>query len=430
MVTLDQVIQAQKVIEGYINHTPVLTSTSLSKMADCELLLKAENLQRTGSFKVRGAVNKLAALTPEQRKMGVVAASAGNHAQGVAIAATNLGVPATIVMPEGASLAKVAATRGYGANVILHGRDFDEAVSHARQLQQAHGLTFISAFDDELIIAGQGTIGLELVKEAPDLQMVIVPVGGGGLISGIALAIKGHLPQVKIIGVQSSAAPAVTESYRSKTLHPHRPGDTLADGIAVGRPGDITLPIILELVDDMILVDDEEISQAMVLLLERCKLVVEGAGAVGVAAVLSGKVSCHGLKVVSVLSGGNIDVSLLDKVVEHGLTTSGRYLVLTVNMEDRPGRLAKLLELVADLKGNIMYVEHHRSGLPLPIGAVQVELEVETRHSDHAEEICKAMSEAGYSEDEIEGGIKPQAKVLGSRAPRPLIRSFTEIRER
>lgn len=427
-VTIDQIIQAQGVIERYINQTPILTSSSLSRMADCQLLLKAENLQRTGSFKVRGAVNRLSALTSDQREKGVVAASAGNHAQGVAVAASNLGVPATIVMPEAASLAKIAATRGYGANVILLGTNFDEAVAHAKRLQDEHGLTFIPAFDDELVIAGQGTIGLELIKEAPELQMVMVPVGGGGLISGIASAIRGQLPNVKIIGVQSSLAPAVAESYDSKSIRAHRPADTLADGIAVGRPGELTLPIILDLVDDMVLVDDEEISQAMVLLLERCKLVVEGAGAAGVAAILSGKVSCRGVRVVSVLSGGNIDVSLLDKVVEHGLTTSGRYLVLKVNMQDRPGRLARLLELIAGLKGNVTYVEHHRGGLPLPIGMVEVELEVETRNSDHAEEICQAMTEAGYSEGDIGARARVQARVLGSSASRPLVRSFTELR--
>ncbi|MSQ15629.1 MAG: threonine ammonia-lyase [Dehalococcoidia bacterium] len=426
MVTLEQIMQAQRVVEGHINHTPVLTSASLSKMAGCELFLKAENLQRTGSFKVRGAINKLSSLTSEQRTHGVVAASAGNHAQGVAIAALNLGIPATIVMPEGASLAKVAATRGYGADVILHGRDFDEAAAHARQLREERSLTLIPAFDDELIIAGQGTIGLELVKEAPDMEMVVVPVGGGGLISGIALAIKGLLPHVKIVGVQSSSAPAAAISYRSKTMETVRPGDTIADGIAVGKPGELTLPMMLELVDDMVQVDDEEISQAMVLLLECCKLVVEGAGAVGVAALLSGKVPCQGSKVVSILSGVNIDVSLLDKIVEHGLTTSGRYLVLRVNMQDRPGRLSRLLDLVADSKGNIMYVEHHRTGLPLPMGTVQVELTVETRNSEHTEEICQALTRAGYSEEAA--GTRPplQARILGSAASRPLVRSFIE----
>ncbi|MBM2826899.1 MAG: L-threonine ammonia-lyase [Dehalococcoidia bacterium] len=432
MITIDDILKAHSAIQDLVHRTPVLSSESIGRMARCRLFLKAENLQRTGSFKVRGAFNKMSNLSPEARSKGVVAASAGNHAQGVALAASRLGVRATIVMPEMASLAKVEATKGYGAKVILHGDNFDQAVSKARELEYNEGLTLIPAFDDPHVIAGQGTLGLEVLEQVTEADVILVPVGGGGLISGVALAVKALRPSVRIIGVQASAATAALRSYTERRVMSVTPHNTLADGIAVGAPGQLTLPMMLKLVDDMVEVSEEEISQAMVLLLERTKLLVEGAGATPLAALLSGKVSCQGQTVVAVLSGGNIDVGLLDRVVEHGLTTAGRYLIIRVKMDDRPGRLAHLLDHIAAIKVNVLEVEHHRTGLPLPVGQVEVQLTLETKTSEHGEEICKRLRSAGYMETGTEAyGLERKPKEDLARASsitsKGLVRYFTNI---
>ena len=375
----------------------MLPAHSLGGLAGCDLLLKAENLQRAGSFKVRGAANKIAALTPEQKATGVIAASAGNHAQGVALAAGNLGIPCTIVMPSGASLPKVEATRGYGATVLLQGDDFDQAQKHARHLMRENAATFIPAFDDPAIIAGQGTIGLEMLEQAEDLDAVVVPVGGGGLISGIGLAIKETRPGVKVIGVQAEAATALVDSYKANRRLTVRGKATVADGIAVGTPGRLTLPLVRQYVDELVVVGEEEITQAMMLVLERGKLLVEGAGAVGLAAVLGGKVQIAGKKVAVILSGGNVDAHLIARMVEHGLAHAGRYLVLRVMVEDRPGRLSRLLSIVSGTEANVLDIGHLRHAPSVHLGEVEIQLTLETRNIAHAEEVRERLREAGYT---------------------------------
>ena len=323
-VTLQDVRRAQSAIAHLALKTPILPARSLGQMADCELFLKAENLQRAGSFKVRGAANRIAVLSPDQKARGVIAASAGNHAQGVALATGNLGIPCTVVMPTGASLPKVEATRGYGATVLLQGDDFDQSQRHAQRVMRENGMTFIHAFDDPAIVAGQGTIGLEILEQVEGLDTVVVPVGGGGLISGIGLAIKETAPRLKVIGVQAEAATAVVDSYKANRRLTVKGNSTVADGIAVGTPGRITLPLVSRYVDDMVVVEEDEITQAMMLLLERGKLLVEGAGAVGLAALLGGRIQVAGKRVAVVLSGGNVDAHLIAHVVEHGLAHAGR----------------------------------------------------------------------------------------------------------
>ena len=396
-VTLQDVHRARSVIADLALRTPMLPAHSLGGLAGCDLLLKAENLQRAGSFKVRGAANKIAALTPEQKATGVIAASAGNHAQGVALAAGNLGIPCTIVMPSGASLPKVEATRGYGATVLLQGDDFDQAQKHARHLMRENAATFIPAFDDPAIIAGQGTIGLEMLEQAEDLDAVVVPVGGGGLISGIGLAIKETRPGVKVIGVQAEAATALVDSYKANRRLTVRGKATVADGIAVGTPGRLTLPLVRQYVDELVVVGEEEITQAMMLVLERGKLLVEGAGAVGLAAVLGGKVQIAGKKVAVVLSGGNVDAHLIARMVEHGLAHAGRYLVLRVMVEDRPGRLSRLLSIVSGTEANVLDIGHLRHAPSVHLGEVEIQLTLETRNIAHAEEVRERLREAGYT---------------------------------
>ena len=405
-VTVEDIRQARDVISHLAIRTPMLPARSLGDLANCDLLLKAENLQRAGSFKVRGAASKIASLSVEQKAKGVIAASAGNHAQGVALAAANLGIPCTIVMPKGASIPKVEATRGYGATVILHGDDFDEATAHARLLVQENDLTLIHAFDDPAIVAGQGTIGLEMLEQADDLDMVVVPVGGGGLISGIALAIKETNPGIKVVGVQAEAASAVVESYKANRRVIVRGQATVADGISVGTPGEITLPMVSLYVDDMVLVQEEEITQAMLLLLERGKLLVEGAGAVGLAAVLGGKIPVAGKRVATVLSGGNVDTHLIARVLEHGLAHAGRYLVIRVTVEDRPGQLNRLLNIVSSANVNVLDIGHLRHAASVHLGHVEIQLTLETRNQDHSVEIQERLRDAGYAlyESEPIGG--------------------------
>ncbi len=385
----------------------MLPARSLGQMAGCELFLKAENLQRAGSFKVRGAANKIAALTPDQKARGVIAASAGNHAQGVALAAANLDIPCTIVMPTGASLPKVEATRGYGATVLLQGDDFDQAQRHARRIMRENGMTFIPAFDDPAIVAGQGTIGLEMLEQVEDLDAVVVPAGGGGLISGIGLAIKETAPGIRVIGVQAAAATAVVDSYKANRRVTVKGQPTVADGIAVGTPGKITLPLVSRYVDDMVVVEEDEITQAMMLLLERGKLLVEGAGAVGFAAVLGGKIEVAGKRVAVVLSGGNVDTHLIARVMEHGLAHAGRYLVLRIMVEDRPGQLNHLLNIVSGAEANVLDIGHLRHAPSVHLGQVEIQLTLETRNDAHAEEVRERLRNAEYAplESEPAGGL-------------------------
>jgi threonine dehydratase len=386
--TLPDIEAARARLDGVARVTPVYRSETLSRLAGREVHLKAENLQRTGSFKVRGAYNRISALSAEERAAGVVAASAGNHGQAVAWAALEVGSHARIYMPQDAPMAKVDATRHYGAEVVLGGNAIEDCLADASRYVEEHGATFVHPFEDPVVIAGQGTIGLELVDQVPEIETALIPIGGGGLASGIALALRAVKPGVRIIGVQAAG-----------TL-PEGSGFTIADGIAVKSPGELTMSILDDVLDDMISVTDEEISQAIVLLLERTKLVVEGAGAVGVAALLSGKVGGTGC-VVPVLSGGNIDATLLISVMRHGLAIAGRYLVVRSRVPDRPGELAKLLLLLAEERVNVVEVEHQRETADLPVGYTGVELTLVTRDSAHCDEILATMQRLGYPAERL-----------------------------
>jgi threonine dehydratase len=373
-----------------------MPSRLLSEQAGGEVFLKAENLQRTGSFKVRGAAAKLASLTPKQRARGVIAASAGNHAQGVALAAQRLGIPCTIVMPIGASIAKMQATRGYGATVLSQGDNLDGALEHAQALALERGLALVHPYDDPLVIAGQGTLGLELAEEMPDLDVVVVPVGGGGLIAGVAMALKETGRGAHVIGVQAAAASGGVRSFHAGRRVRMAPGPTLADGIAVSMPGSLAFPLIRRYVDQMVTVSEEAIAHAQVFLLERAKLLVEGAGAVGVAALLDGQVPASGRRLGVVLSGGNVDMPLLDRILAHGLAEAGRYRVVRMVVVDQPGQLARLLAVVARKGANILSIEHQRHALHLSLGQVEVELTLETRDRNHGDLVVRALAAAGY----------------------------------
>jgi threonine dehydratase len=356
----------------------VYGSETLSRLARREVHLKAENLQRTGAFKIRGAVNKLATLTDEERAAGVVAASAGNHGQAVAWAAREVAVAATIFVPQDAPMAKVEAARSYGAHVEMGGEMFDECLAAAREHVEQCGAVFVHPFEDPLVVAGQGTIGLELAEQVPHVETVVVPIGGGGLMAGIATALRAARSDVRLIGVQAD-----------------KEGFALADGIAVKQRGELAMAIVEELADDVVSVSAEEISQAILILLERSKLVVEGAGAVGVAALLSGKVGGDG-SVAIVLSGGNIDATSLIAVMRHGLTSAGRYLVVRSRLPDRPGELLKLLTLFAEERANVVSVEHHREGMDVSVGETEVELTLTTRDEEHCGALVRAMESWGY----------------------------------
>jgi threonine dehydratase len=376
--TLTDIEAARDRIGKHARVTPVHTSASLSLEIGRDLVLKAENLQRTGSFKIRGAFNKLSTLSPEERAAGVVAASAGNHGQAVAWAARELGIHATIFMPQDAPMAKVEPTKGYGAEEVLGGVTFEDAMAAAIQRVEETGATFIHAFEDERVIAGQGTIGLELADQVPDVETLLIPVGGGGLAAGISIALRAKRPGMRLIGVEV-----------------RRGGYTIADGIAVKQPGALSMGILSETLDEIIEVTDEEISEAIALLLERSKLLVEGAGAVGVAALLTGKVGGTG-SVCALLSGGNIDPTLLLSVLRHGLTVAGRYLVLRSRLADRPGELIRFLGIVADTRANIVAIEHRREGVALEVADTGIELTVVTRNEQHCQRVIAALEDGGY----------------------------------
>ena len=382
--TLAEIEAARRGLEGIARVTPVYGSETLSRLVGREVVLKAENLQRTGSFKVRGAVTRIAALSDMERRAGVVAASAGNHGQAVAWAAREAGIPATIFVPQDAPTAKVEACRNYAAETEMVGAAFEDALSAAMAYADETGATFVHPYEDETVISGQGTIGLELAEQVPEAAVVLVPVGGGGLSAGIGLALRAVKPDVRVVGVEV-----------------RRDRYTIADGIAVKQPGALTSAILPDVLDDMITVSDDEISEAIVLLLERSKLVVEGAGAVGVAALLAGKVAGEG-PAVALLSGGNIDATMLISVMRHGLTTAGRYLVVRTHLADRPGELIKLLSLIAAERGNVISVEHHREGMDIPVNATEVELTLVTRDEEHCLQLLAAMAESGYSVDRIQ----------------------------
>ncbi|MBX3311717.1 MAG: threonine ammonia-lyase [Microbacteriaceae bacterium] len=396
----DAVVAAESRISPSVKRTPVLTAQSLSGITGVTMFIKCENLQRTGSYKLRGALNRLSQLSDEQRSKGVVAASAGNHAQGVALAAKELGIQATIYMPVGAALPKMQATKGYGAKVVLEGIDFDRTLEAALKFADETGAIFIPPFDHYDIIAGQGTVGLEILEQIDDFDYVLVPVGGGGLISGIATAIKAKKPGVKIIGVQSGSVDVFARSFKSKKRLSQEIRPTIADGIAVGHPGELTFEAVCDLVDDFVTVTEDEIAEAILLTLERSKILVEPAGAVGFAALLSGKLEGiveKGSRVVVVATGGNIDPLLLQRVVSHGLETAGRYLKLRIPLPDLPGQLAETSKIVAQANGNVVEVQHTRHGSGLQISDVELELHIETRGPEHAENVMQALRDHGYN---------------------------------
>jgi threonine dehydratase len=390
--TLADIREARARLVGIARETPVFASETFTRLVGRDVRLKAEALQRTGAFKIRGAVNKVATLGEAERAAGVVAASAGNHGQAVAWAAREAGTPATVFMPQDAPMAKVEATVNYGAKIELTGEGFDEALAEAIAMAEATGSTFVHAFEDEQVIAGQGTIGLELAEQLPHLETLVVPVGGGGLASGIALALRELKPSVRIVGVQAAAC----APYTGSTDH----GFTIADGIAVKHPSELTGAILRETLADIVTVTDEEISEAMVLLLERSKLVVEGAGAASLAAVLAGRVG-GSAQICALLSGGNIDPTLLISVMRHGLSLSGRYLVVRTKISDRPGELLKLLTLVAEERVNVISVEHHREGLELPVVETEVELTLATRDREHRDAMLETMRRWGYQVERV-----------------------------
>jgi len=386
---LPEIEQARARLEGVARVTPVYRSETLSRMAGREIRLKAENLQRTGSFKIRGAYNILSSLSAEERAAGVVAASAGNHGQAVAWAAREVGATARIFMPQDSPMAKVDATRSYGAEVELTGPAIEESLEAAQQWVAETGATLVHPFEDPRVIAGQGTIGLELAEQAPDAGTVVIPIGGGGLCSGIALALRALRPKVHLVGVQAAG-----------TL-PGGSGYSIADGIAVKKPGELAMSILHSVLDEFVAVTDEEIAEAMVLLLERTKLVVEGAGAVSVAALLSGKVGGSG-SAVALLSGGNIDAATLIQVMRRGLALGDRFLVLRTRVPDRPGELAKLLGLLAAERVNVVDVAHQREAAWIPIGETGVELTLLSRDREHCDQLVSQMQEWGYPVERLD----------------------------
>jgi threonine dehydratase len=394
VVTIDDIRAAAAGLDGVARRTPTERSETFTRQCGGEVWLKFENQQRTGSFKIRGAYTKIRSLSDAERAAGVVAPSAGNHAQAVAFAARSAGVDATVYMPEAASLAKVGATQGYGATVRLVGESVEESVAAARAAVESEGRTLVHPFDDEIVIAGQGTVALELLEDVPDLDCVVVPLGGGGLLSGIAIAVKTLRPEVRVIGVSAAGCAPYVGSLEHGTITPVPQTETIADGIAVKHPGEITFPLVREYVDDVVTVTDAEISQTIVQLLERSKAVVEGAGAVGLAALLAGKVRAK--RAVTVLSGGNIDTPLLMQVIRFGLTNAGRYLVIRTRLIDRPGQLMHLLQVIADAHINLLVVSHHRESVDVAVAETGIELILETRDEAHAHEVVELVRDAGY----------------------------------
>lgn len=396
-VQISDIQDARARLKGISLVTPVISDRRLSSECGANVHLKAESMQRSGSFKIRGAFNTISRLSEEEKERGVVAASAGNHAQGVALAAQLNGVKSTIVLPIHAPLTKVMATKDLGANVVMHGTTFDEAVAYSRELQAERGYTYVHAFDDERVIAGQGTIGLEILDSLPDVSTIIVPIGGGGLISGIAIAVKTLRPKTRIIGVQSNHVSWVKPSLEAGHAVIPEPKPTIADGIAVKTPGELTLPIITAFVDEVVEVSEEEIAHGIFHCVQNSHLVVEGAGAAGVAALIAKKFSVRpGETVCAMLCGGNIDANLLARVLEQVLVRQGRYVMLKVLVMDRPGMLAGLLDTVADSGANVIEVFHRRAMWLAPLGRVGIEMLLEVRDTEHGQAVQKHLENAGY----------------------------------
>lgn len=405
-VTLETVRAAAAALEGRIVRTPLVPAFRLSRQLGCELFLKCENFQVTGSFKDRGACNKLISLTPEQARRGVIAMSAGNHAQGVAYHAQRLGIPATIVMPAFAPFTKVQRTRAYGARVVLIGETLDVSAEKAREIAEAEGLVFVHPYDDPAIIAGQGTAGLEILEDAADLDALVVPIGGGGLISGIAIAVKALQPSLEVIGVEAALFPSMLQALRGEPIEAG--GATLADGIAVKTPGALTREIVRALVDDLRLVDETALETAVHRLAEEQKMVAEGAGAAGLAAVIAEPERYAGKKVGVVICGGNIDMRLLSGVLIRGLVRDGRLVRLRITIVDQPGQLARLSQVIGGTGANIIEVDHQRLFADVPAKRADIDVTLESRDAEHVEEIVAALDQAGFP-----------ARVLASRSADP-----------
>jgi threonine dehydratase len=396
MLNLSDIVAAQGRISGKVRRTPCVESPALSELTGTKLRLKLENLQLTGSFKERGACNRLEVMSLEERARGVITASAGNHAQAVARHGARLGVSVTVVMPEATPLVKVTATRRYGATVILKGTSYDDAAETAAFIGRERGLVYVHPFEDPFVIAGQGTIGLELLADAPELDAVIVPIGGGGIIAGIACAIKETNPRVRVLGVESRRFPSMKYALESIAPPSLPGGKTIADGIAVRRVGDTARELVRKYVDEIALVGEAEIAQAILLLLEREKTVVEGAGAVGVAALLHRRFQLDGARVAVVLSGGNIDVNLVSRIIEHGLVKTGRLARIVVTAADVSGVLAELTRVIAETRANVLELNHDRAFSGAELGETLIELVLETHGFEHIDEVCARLADAGY----------------------------------
>lgn len=394
MLTLDQIFHASVVLKDIVRKTSVVRAIGIAP--ECELYLKPENLQNTGSFKLRGSGYKIAMLSEEEKKRGVIACSAGNHAQGVALAASKCGIPSLICLPDSAPISKVEATKAYGAQVNLVKGCYDDAYAEALRLKDEMGYSFVHPFDDEYVIAGQGTIGLEITRDLDDVDAIIVPIGGGGLISGVAYAIKSIRPSIKIYGVQAAGAPSMYNSVRNGKIETLPSVSTIADGIAVKQPGENTFRLINQYVDDIALVTEDEISSAILALIEKQKMIAEGAGAVSVAAAMFNKFPIAGKKVVSVVSGGNIDVTSLSRVIERGLIKSGRSSQLLIELIDKPGQLKDVSRIIADCGGNVTSVHHERAGDTESVNGCYLRIAMETRNYEHVQEITEALQSEGF----------------------------------
>ena len=397
MIELADVEEAVERVRETSRHTPIDYSHTFSDMTGAEVHLKMENFQRTGSFKIRGATNRIMTLSEADREKGVVTASAGNHAQGVALAASRSGVDSKIVMPEYAPISKIKATQSYGAEVVLHGQDYNEAAEKAHEIEREEDRTYVHAFDDEKVMAGQGTIGLEIVDDLPSLETILVPIGGGGLISGVATAIKGRKPDVRVVGVQAEGASSVAQSLQKGEIHERDSVETIADGIATRRVGDRPFEVIRERVDEVVTVSDPEIAMALTYVLERGKTLVEGAGAAPLAALLFEKFEFDPEEViVPAMCGGNIDLKTLTTVIMRGLVATGRYVKIRTVLRDRPGSLQDLLDVISAKKANIYAIQHDRTSRQIGMADTEVEIDLETRGHDHVEELIDAIRDAGY----------------------------------
>ncbi|MGN0178624.1 MAG: threonine ammonia-lyase [Monoglobaceae bacterium] len=394
MLTLDKVYHAGFVLKEVVRPTDLIRSTTLCP--DCDLYLKTENLQVTGSFKVRGAYYKISQLTEEEKAKGVIACSAGNHAQGVALAAAKNGIKSLICIPDSAPISKVEATKSYGAEVCLVKGTYDDAHARALELVEERNMTFIHPFDDEMVIAGQGTIGLEILDQLPDVEAIAVPIGGGGLASGVAFAVKSLRPDIKVYGVQAAGAPSMLNAVRDKKIETLDSVKTIADGIAVKTPGEHTYEYCSEYIDDIVTVTDDEVATAILELIEKQKMIAEGAGAVGVAAAIFGKLPVKGKKTVCVVSGGNIDVTILSRVIDRGLQKAGRLAELVVQLVDKPGQLLDVSRIIAETGGNVISVNHARTDVNLDINSCVLRVSVETRNQQHLDEIIDKLGKSGY----------------------------------